>query len=72
YEERWNVIHYIRSLQAATKKLEYSEKANTFNNIEVPYAVLASQKAAQTVVANAEVAVDTMMVKEVGGKVNQH
>lgn len=72
YEERWNVIHYIRSLQAATKKLEYSEKANTFNNIEVPYAVLAAQKAAQTVVANAEVAVDTMMVKEVGGNVNQH
>jgi mono/diheme cytochrome c family protein len=29
YEERWQVIHYIRSLQAKEKKLEYSEKANT-------------------------------------------
>jgi mono/diheme cytochrome c family protein len=31
YEERWQVIHYIRSLQAASKGLEYSETANTFN-----------------------------------------
>ena len=26
YEERWQVIHYIRSLQAKDKKLEYSEQ----------------------------------------------
>lgn len=31
YEERWQVIHYIRSLQAAVKKAEYSDKANTLN-----------------------------------------
>ena len=31
YEERWQVIHYIRSLQAKEKKLEYNENANTFN-----------------------------------------
>lgn len=31
YEERWQVIHYIRSLQAAAKNLEYSPKANTLN-----------------------------------------
>ncbi|MCO6489352.1 MAG: cytochrome c [Phaeodactylibacter sp.] len=31
YEERWQVIHYIRSLQAKDKKLEYSEQANTLN-----------------------------------------
>lgn len=31
YEERWQVIHYIRSLQAADKKLVYNEKANTLN-----------------------------------------
>ncbi|HEX5626056.1 MAG TPA: cytochrome c [Saprospiraceae bacterium] len=30
YKERWEVIHYIRSLQAASKKLKYSEKENTF------------------------------------------
>lgn len=33
YEERWQVIHYIRSLQAMEKKLEYSEAANTLNSV---------------------------------------
>lgn len=36
YEERWNVIHHIRSLQAAATKTKYSEKENTLNNIEIP------------------------------------
>lgn len=31
YEERWQVIHYIRSLQAASKKLDYSPTSNTFH-----------------------------------------
>ncbi len=31
FEERWNVIHYIRSLQAVAKKANYSETANTLN-----------------------------------------
>ncbi|MDX1941357.1 MAG: c-type cytochrome [Saprospiraceae bacterium] len=31
FEERWQVIHYIRSLQAKEKKLAYSADANTFN-----------------------------------------
>ncbi len=31
FEERWQVIHYIRSLQAKAKKLEYSETVNTLN-----------------------------------------
>ena len=31
YAERWNVIHYIRSRQAASKGLKYSETENTFN-----------------------------------------
>ncbi len=31
YEERWQVIHYIRSLQAADKKLVYNESQNTLN-----------------------------------------
>ncbi len=30
YEERWNVIHYIRSLQAKSKTKVYSEAENTF------------------------------------------
>jgi hypothetical protein len=32
YEERWQVIHYIRSLQAKEAQLQYSEIQNTFNN----------------------------------------
>jgi mono/diheme cytochrome c family protein len=36
YEERWQVIHYIRSLQAKSKNLEYSEKSNSLSNIEKP------------------------------------
>lgn len=31
YEERWQVIHYIRSLQAAEKKLKYTAELNTLN-----------------------------------------
>ena len=40
YEERWQVIHYIRSLQAESKKLEYNEKINTLNSIDVPKALV--------------------------------
>ena len=36
FEERWQVIHYIRSLQANAKSLEYSETANTLSNVEKP------------------------------------
>lgn len=32
YNERWEVIHYIRSLQATSKNLKYSETENTFSN----------------------------------------
>lgn len=31
YEERWDVIHYIRSLQAGVKNLTYNENTNNFN-----------------------------------------
>lgn len=40
YEERWQVIHYVRSLQAKDDKLKYSETENTLNNIDVPGASL--------------------------------
>lgn len=33
YEERWQVIHYIRGLQAASKTLEYNENVNTFTSV---------------------------------------
>ena len=32
YEERWQVIHYIRSLQAAELGMVYSEEENTFTD----------------------------------------
>ena len=37
YKERWQVIQYIRSLQAKANKIEYSEKLNTLNS-DVPSA----------------------------------
>lgn len=36
YEERWQVIHYIRALQAKDRKVEYNQYANTLNDVEVP------------------------------------
>jgi len=36
YEERWQVIHYIRSLQAKSQKLDYSQMVNTLNDIDRP------------------------------------
>lgn len=35
YEERWQVIHYVRSLQAKEKKLEYTPESNTLNTSAV-------------------------------------
>lgn len=39
YEERWQVIHYIRSLQATSRNLKYNEKSNTLNLIDRPAAL---------------------------------
>ena len=36
YEERWQVIHYIRSLQAKELKVEYTQLLNTLNDIDRP------------------------------------
>lgn len=36
YEERWQIIHYIRELQAKERKLEYTQYQNTLNNIDRP------------------------------------
>ncbi len=41
YEERWQVIHYIYSLQAKEKKLVYGEENNTLNNYGIPLATMA-------------------------------
>ena len=42
FRERWEVIHYIRSLQAKTKKLEYTDAVNTFNKEAIPGNTLAA------------------------------
>lgn len=36
FEERWNVIHYIRSLQAKELKVVYNQLENTLNNVDKP------------------------------------
>ncbi len=36
FEERWQVIHYIRSLQAKSKNMEYNENSNTLSSVEQP------------------------------------
>jgi len=40
-EERWQVIHYIRSLQAKELKLEYNQVLNTLNAVDKPAGVKA-------------------------------
>ncbi len=47
HEERWQVIHYIRSLQAKELKLAYNEEVNTLNDIDVPAATLKTAMAVQ-------------------------
>lgn len=37
YTERWEVIHYIRSLEAKSKNKEYSSTQNTFNTESMPW-----------------------------------
>ena len=36
YEVRWQVIHYIRALQAKNKKLVYDEENNTLDKVSLP------------------------------------
>ena len=38
YEERWNVVHWIRALQAKEAGKDYNEKINTLNNTSTPMA----------------------------------
>jgi mono/diheme cytochrome c family protein len=48
HDERWNVIHYIRSLQAGAKNLVYNEKVNTFNTVDVPASTIVKAEAIAT------------------------
>lgn len=47
YEERWQVIHYIRALQATAQGATYNEQANTLNPVYgVPGATILAQRKA--------------------------
>jgi len=48
YEERWQVIHYIRALQAKEKGLVYTEEKNTLNNVGIPGASVPKKKTRTT------------------------
>jgi mono/diheme cytochrome c family protein len=73
YEERWYVIQYIRSLQAANKKLEYNENVNTFNTTDTPYSVIAAKMAAaKSNEALVEVAKDSVLVGHSHDDKSQH
>ena len=52
FEERWQVMHYIRSLQAKAKGAVYNEKENTLNNIEKPAKAVASAPVVSAPVAH--------------------
>jgi len=41
-EERWQVIHWIRALQAKELKKEYSQNLNTLNDIDEPAGAIAT------------------------------
>ena len=44
YHERWQVVHYIRSLQAKDKSLVYNHLENTLNDIDRPGGIVAVQE----------------------------
>ena len=73
YRERWEVIHYIRSLQAATKKMEYSATANTLNAESTPWSAMSASVEAGMRMQNDTA---TMGATQNGGhmqqNVNQH
>lgn len=67
YEERWQVIHYIRSLQAKEKKLAYSATENTLNAAHGTPASQISQMA-----TNEPAVEETPAVEEAHGEGEQH
>ncbi|MEZ4909916.1 MAG: c-type cytochrome [Saprospiraceae bacterium] len=62
YEERWQVIHYIRSMQAASVKKVYNEKENTFTTFDIP---AASIQKSVVEVAKVDAMKDTIVVHTV-------
>jgi mono/diheme cytochrome c family protein len=62
YQERWDVIHYIRACQAAEKKLDYNEKTNTLKPTaaitDSAYQAMAAKKVAPTIKVEKKTAVE--------------
>lgn len=49
FEERWQVIHYIRSLQAKEKQLVYNDSLNSLNRFAIPASQIVKKVVAKEV-----------------------
>lgn len=65
YNERWEVIHYIRSLQAKELEKEYSETSNTLNTTSIPLAQY-KEKSSDMVLGEGFTQEDIVEEKETG------
>ncbi len=72
YEERWDVIHYIRSLQAQAKKLEYSATANTLNQEATPWSMVEASMKSSTPAMPKDTLHREAPAEPAGHKMNQH
>jgi cytochrome c553 len=78
FEERWQVIHYIRSCQADGKKLQYDEKWNLFRpqaavSDSMAKAIAAGRKSAPVAPIKMKMGIKTLETTEpVGGDMPNH
>jgi cytochrome c553 len=78
FEERWQVIHYIRSCQADGKKLQYDEKWNLFRpqaavSDSMAKAIVAGRKSAPVAPIKMKMSMKTIEITEpVGGDMPNH
>jgi hypothetical protein len=55
YKERWQVIQYIRSLQAKAKNLQYDQNTNTLNSADIPQSKWVASLTAEENIKNNEI-----------------
>ena len=72
YKERWEVIHYIRSLEAASKKLEYSPALNTLNHEATPWAIVEASMKNQTAGVPMDTTADMKKSQDAHGNSKKH
>ena len=77
FEERWQVIHYIRSCEAEVKKLRYDETWNTFKPKEavtdsIAKAILAKTKVVQPIPTGTKVEPISTPPHDAGGHSTGH